>query len=222
MKDDPLKAPLTTEEKRFAEENHHLVGRYLKIRGLSFDEWYDVVIFRYLRSVKRWFAFPELHRHSFEIIAFYAMRSAIGNERQKKRIQAVSLYEKIPGTEGMTWADTVTYENLNYTGRGGEGMNIRYNVQLPEKKAFRGGAKSDETIAIEAFLAGKMKNMCFEYETCDEAKRKASAVQSFRRKHNHKDIYDAYRCENCIYIVRMDNGRNEKVPPPGRAKRNHT
>ena len=38
------------------------------------------MIFRYCRSVKRCVALPELHKHSFEIIAFYAMRSAIGHE----------------------------------------------------------------------------------------------------------------------------------------------
>ena len=223
MKDDPLKAPLTPEEQKFAVEYHYLVGKYLKIRKLPFDEWYDVVIFRYLRSVKRWFALPELHRHNFEIIAFYAMRSAIGNEKRKKRVPAASLYEEIPGTEGMTWADVVTYENLKYTGyEGGGELNIRYNVQLPERKEFRGGVKSDETIAIEAFIKGKMKNMCFEYETCDEAKRKIASIRSFRRKHSYRDVYDAYRSENCIYIVRLDKDRKEKVPLPGRAERNHT
>ena len=46
-------APLTLEEQRFAELNHELVLNYLRRRKLELNEWYDVVIFRYLLSVKK-------------------------------------------------------------------------------------------------------------------------------------------------------------------------
>ena len=116
MKNDPLNTPLTVEGQQFAVDNHYLVYKYLRIRKLPFDDWYDVVIFRYLRSVKRWFAYPELHEHNFEIVAFYAMRSAIGHEleKQKRRVHTVSLDEVIPGTNGLTYADVVTNNNLAY------------------------------------------------------------------------------------------------------------
>lgn len=94
MRNDYLNSPLTKEEQTFAADNYYLVRKYLKIRKLPYDEWHDVVIFRFLRSVKRWFAIPELHRHSFEIVAFYAMRSAIGHEqeRQAQEIPVISIY----------------------------------------------------------------------------------------------------------------------------------
>lgn len=116
MKNDPLNTPLTIEEQQFAVDNHYLVYKYLRIRKLPLDDWYDVVIFRYLRSVKRWFAYPELHEHNFEIVAFYAMRSAIGHEldKQKRRVHTVSLDDVIPGTNGLTYADVVTNNNLAY------------------------------------------------------------------------------------------------------------
>ena len=88
MKKDPLDEPLTVEEQQFATDNHYLVYKYLRLRKLPPDDWYDVVIFRYLRSVKRWFAFPELHDHNFEIIAFYAMRSAKAVCRRVKELYA--------------------------------------------------------------------------------------------------------------------------------------
>lgn len=120
MKNDPLNSPLTPEEQQFAIDNHYLVSKYLNIRKLPFSEWYDIVIFRYLRSVKRWFAIPGLHKHSFQTIAFYAMRSAIGAElaKQGRRIQTVSIEEVIPGTDGMRYADTITCDNLNYISYG--------------------------------------------------------------------------------------------------------
>lgn len=58
-------------------------------------------------------------------------------------------------------------------------MEIKYNVQAPPKKAFNGGAKSEEVKAIEDFLtSGNAKNMCFEYGTEKEAKTKRSTVSS--------------------------------------------
>lgn len=69
----------------------------------------DVVIFRYLISVKRWFALPDLQKVKFVTVACNAMRSAIGNERRKraKEPQTVSLYDPIPGTEDLLYIDTI-------------------------------------------------------------------------------------------------------------------
>lgn len=110
MRKSKYEAPLTVEEQQFATENHYLIEKYLRIRRLPIDEWYDVVIFRYLLSVKRWFAIPELHNHNFEIIAFYAMRSAIGHEyeKQKRRVKTVSIDEVIPGTTDLKFGDILS------------------------------------------------------------------------------------------------------------------
>lgn len=85
-------------------------------------------------------------------------------------------------------------------------MEIKYNVQVPPKKSFSGGAKSEEVKAIEDFLtSGNVKNMCFEYGTDKEAKTKLSTISSHRRKWNEKSskMYDAYRVGKCIYIIRL-------------------
>ncbi len=105
------------EEQTFATENHYLIKMYLRIRRLPYDEWYDVVIFRYLLSVKRWFAISELHKYKFKTIVFYAMRSAIGNEqkKQRKQVQTVSLDAVIPGTDNLTLADILRNPNSDFT-----------------------------------------------------------------------------------------------------------
>lgn len=109
--------PLTPEEQAFASDNHDIVFKYLAFNKLNRNEWYDVVIFRYLRSVQRWFREPQLHVHNFEIIAFYAMRSAVGHEREKRRRQEdalgtiLSLDACVKDTEGVTLVDCVTEQN---------------------------------------------------------------------------------------------------------------
>ena len=98
-------------------------------------------------------------------------------EKQRRRIHAASLDAEIPGTDGLTIADTVTDENRNFInyvfqkGRSDDGMQLHYNVKLPPKKETKHGRKSDERIAIEAFMQSTHKNMCFEYDTSMEAKK---------------------------------------------------
>lgn len=109
--------PLTPEERAVAEQNYWIVGSFLKAQRLPQDEWFDVVIFRYLLTVEKWFRQPELYRYEFTTIAWSAMRSAVGNERRKqgKQIKTVSLDDPIPGTDGLTYGDIITEDNLNYT-----------------------------------------------------------------------------------------------------------
>lgn len=78
-------------------------------QGLDRAEWFDVVIFRYLLSVKRWFALPDLQKVKFVTVACKAMKSAIGHEREKRsrEPQTVSLYDPIPGTEDLLFIDTI-------------------------------------------------------------------------------------------------------------------
>lgn len=79
-----LKQPLTQEEQAFASENHNLVFCYLRKNNLPDTDWYDIVIFAYLVSVRKWLARPDLHKWSFSTIAFNAMRAYVNNERKKQ------------------------------------------------------------------------------------------------------------------------------------------
>ena len=75
--------PLTPEEAQFATDHINIVWWYLDQQGLDRAEWFDVVIFRYLLTVKRWLALPDLQQVKFVTVACSAMRSAIGHEREK-------------------------------------------------------------------------------------------------------------------------------------------
>ena len=109
--------PLTPWERDMAEEHHSLVLRFLQVHGLSMEDYYDVVIFRYLLAVEKWFRRPDLYRYGFTSIAWAAMSSALSHEREKqrRRPRTVSLEEPIPGCDGLTWGDAITQRNLTYT-----------------------------------------------------------------------------------------------------------
>lgn len=203
--------PLTLEEQCFAEANHHVVEQFLRRNRLDPGDWYDVVIFRYLLSVKKWHQEPELHKWKFSTIAGQGMRSAVGNEKRKssRRIQTASLDEIIPGTEDVTYMDMVTADNLDYINYGEEDMNISYNVKLPEKK-HRGGpmAKRDDIAALENFLEAKShKNMAVTYDTKEEAKKRLSALQAYKRSKELQKKIDIYRIDDTVYVAKIKGGR---------------
>ena len=108
--------PLTEAEQNVAAQNLWVVESFLRQQRLPPDEWFDVVIFRYLRTVIRWFEEPALYQYEFSTIAWNAMRSAVGHEREKqaRRPKTVSLYATIPGTDGLTYIDAIPDESMNY------------------------------------------------------------------------------------------------------------
>lgn len=109
--------PLSAAEQAVARRHYQMIDRYISQKGLSKDEFYDVVALGYLLAVKKWFNRPDLYRYEFSTIAWAAMRSAVTNERrrQARRVKTVSLNDPIPGTDGMTWEDIVTEKHLIYS-----------------------------------------------------------------------------------------------------------
>lgn len=71
--------PLTPEQRLFAEEHHDLVYKFLRKKQLPIDEFYDVVIFAYLRSVRCFLTEPKLKQYSFTTISWKMMNGAVSN-----------------------------------------------------------------------------------------------------------------------------------------------
>ena len=89
--------PLTKEQQAFAADHHGLVYKFLNDNHLSEDEFYDVVIFGYLRAVQRYFTEPTLKQYSFGTIGWTGMKSALSNynrtlNRHKRNAEIVSIH----------------------------------------------------------------------------------------------------------------------------------
>ena len=65
--------PLTPAECDFAAEHHDLIGAYLSMAGLPWDDFYDIAVFGYLRAVRQYLAQPEPQGVRFAVIAIQAM-----------------------------------------------------------------------------------------------------------------------------------------------------
>lgn len=107
--------PLTPEQRLFAAEHHDLVYKFLRKKQLSIGEFYDVVIFSYLRSVRRFLTEPELKQYSFATVAWSSMNCAISNYYRSKKTQkhsaVVFSLHSSPYDNGYALEETIAAPN---------------------------------------------------------------------------------------------------------------
>lgn len=70
---------LTPEQREYAADHHNLIYAFLNKKHLRDDEFYDIVVFGFLRAVKRYFEVPGLSQYSFSTIAWGGMDSCLIN-----------------------------------------------------------------------------------------------------------------------------------------------
>ena len=74
--------PLEPRERDWAAEHHPLVLRFLEEHHLSMEEYYDVVIFRYLLAVETGLRRPGKPPRVFQAAAWAAMTTALWREQR--------------------------------------------------------------------------------------------------------------------------------------------
>ena len=89
--------PLTKEQQEFAAEHHGLVYKFLNDNHLPEDEFYDVVIFPYLKAVRDYCDSTSAQEYSFSTIAIRQMRFRLydyfrSQERRKRNAEILSIH----------------------------------------------------------------------------------------------------------------------------------
>ena len=99
---------LTENQRRFAEEKHIVLERFLQEERLPFDEYYDVVVFRFLGAVQEYDNCENLSEDDFDNLAVKYMKSALNSHfrKQKREKKHWSLDYQIPKSR-MTFGDTI-------------------------------------------------------------------------------------------------------------------
>ena len=108
--------PLTEAEAEFAAEHHSVIYGYLRKAGLPEDDFYDVVVFGYLRAVRKYLARPELRKYSFSTIAYRAMSCDVHHSKEywmrKKRRALVEPLDEELHTRDLLDPVSAAYENV--------------------------------------------------------------------------------------------------------------
>jgi RNA polymerase sigma-70 factor (ECF subfamily) len=101
---------LTEAQRDFAEQHHGLVTQYLRKKGLREDDYYDIVVFGYLRAVQAYDERPELRQYSFRSVAYRRMFATLWNHfrslRAAKR-NATVLSLHAPARDGLALAEHI-------------------------------------------------------------------------------------------------------------------
>ncbi len=87
---------LTEEQQIFATEKHGLIYSFLHLKRLDANEYYDIVVFGYLRAIKKYFDNIAIWEYQFSTIAFKEMNSELVNHFAKNKIEIDMLNQKEP------------------------------------------------------------------------------------------------------------------------------
>lgn len=103
---------LTSEQREFAERNHSLIYSFLNKNHLSQDEYYDIVVFGFLRAVKEYLEKPNLNKYTFGTVAWVKMQSALFDfyKRQSRKMRqgyTISMDSIVRGDEYLTLSDVL-------------------------------------------------------------------------------------------------------------------
>jgi len=104
-------AALTEEQRRYAAEHHDLIYRFLREKGWSVEEYYDVAAFGYLTAVMQYLSNAALRRYAFSTVAWNKMKQSIANHRRaevRRRESETAYAERSSGL----WGDP--FEELEY------------------------------------------------------------------------------------------------------------
>lgn len=200
--------PLTPEEQQFAADNHDCLQWAIRKQCLD-RELTDIAALGYIHAVKKWFARPDLHKWSFRTIVNQTIRSHISSERRKQetRIQTVSLDAEIPGTDGLTYGDIITTDNIRYQRREEKQVEIKLDERIPEAAKQR-----ISSVAVEVlleFLSSDHKTMAMTFIDKKEAASKAGTMRSWKKKNARTD-FNVYRLGETIYIEKLAKNRKNK------------
>ena len=96
--------PFTEEEKRLAEQNHDLVYQFLKSHNYSVEDYYNTVVFGYLKGIQKYCRYiGNSAGNNLAGICWNCMRSEMKShfkmETAKKRQPAEVIIKKIPSAE---------------------------------------------------------------------------------------------------------------------------
>ena len=107
--------PFTKEEQAFAEKNHDLVYAFLNERKLSESDFYDIVIFGYLRAVQEYCRRGGLSKYRFSTLAWRRMYHILMDyykylESPKRKATVLSLEECIECERGLPIEENAAYD----------------------------------------------------------------------------------------------------------------
>ncbi len=108
---------LSERQRRIAEDHHGILISFLEDRELSLDEYYDVVVFSFLKAVKKYDECRDLRKYEFCRIANRFMHNALRDYQRKlhnhnSTFTILSLDYSYPKSN-LTFGDLIADERID-------------------------------------------------------------------------------------------------------------
>lgn len=109
---------LTERQRMFATEHHNVLEEFLVKRGLDYDDYYDVVVFKFLKAVKQYDEIERLREQAFEELAASLMQKAVDNHRralkeQRENVFVLSLDYVPKNRDGLLFSERIADETTD-------------------------------------------------------------------------------------------------------------
>lgn len=109
---------LTERQRLFATEHHNVLEEFLIKRGLDYDDYYDVVVFKFLKAVKQYDEIERLRKQAFEDVAVSLMQMAVDNHRralkqQRENVFVLSLDYMPKNRDGLLFSERIADETTD-------------------------------------------------------------------------------------------------------------
>ncbi len=139
--------PLTERERWFVTDNYYLIGRFLKIKKVDPEMYFDTVVFDFLLSAQVWLEDTELQKKAnFESVSFKYMERALFNEYTRQKAK-----KRCSGAGADVSFENAEIENY-LKGNGTEGIeNLEYLELLTE---IEGNLTEEQNIIFSGKLTG--------------------------------------------------------------------
>ena len=93
-------APLTEEQRQFAERHPGLVYAFLRETGHSAADYYDAAALGFLQAVQRYLTQPWLRRYAFPTVAWRAMGRGVATEHRTEERRRNAEQRYLDSTQG--------------------------------------------------------------------------------------------------------------------------
>ena len=129
--------PLTEKEQKFADQNHELIYSFLNEKELAEEDYYDIVIFGFLKAVQEFCLNPFRYK-CFATLAWKCMQNELKDHYkflscQKRRTPTISIDEAILGAPDIYVEHAVSYDEY-VTGIKTELLLHELARRLPERE----------------------------------------------------------------------------------------
>ena len=109
---------LTERQRLFATEHHNVLEEFLLKRGLDYDDYYDVVVFKFLKAVKQYDEVERLRKQAFKDVAVSLMQMAVDNHRralkqQRENVFVLSLDYMPKNRDGLLFSERIADETTD-------------------------------------------------------------------------------------------------------------